>query len=162
MVIEHIMLGRRGVHTVASQHPGYVIIPGRKENDHCGVVGFKVKSNSATYIYYSLRSLQHRGQESAGIAAFDNKIVNIRGMGLVHEVFNVEYLKKLSAKVGIGHVRYSTAGGSTINNAQPILIHTFVGDIAIAHNGEISNAQELKNYLAVQGIQRDPILSFYS
>ncbi len=151
-VIELIMLGRRGVHTVVSQHPGYVIIPGRKRNDHCGVVGFKVRGNSAPYIYYSLRSLQHRGQESAGIAAYDNKIVNIRAMGLVHEVFNVEYLKKLSARVGIGHVRYSTAGGSTINNAQPMLIHTIVGDIAIAHNGEISNAQEIKNFLAGQGI----------
>ncbi len=151
-VIEPIMLGRRGVHTVVSRHPGYVTIPGRKRNEHCGVVGFKVKGNSAPYIYYSLRALQHRGQESAGIAAYDGKIINIRGMGLVHEVFNVDYLKKLSAKVGIGHVRYSTAGASTINNAQPILIHTIVGDIAIAHNGEIANAQELKNNLALQGI----------
>ncbi|MDP8011358.1 MAG: amidophosphoribosyltransferase [Thermoplasmata archaeon] len=133
-------------------HPEYAIIPGQRKNDHCGVVGFAGKSNVSLYLYYSLRALQHRGQESAGIAVFNNKIVVTRGMGLVNEVFSVDSLKKLNSNIGIGHVRYSTAGSSTINNAQPFLIHGSMGDMAIGHNGEISNAQDLKEFLEAQGI----------
>ena len=130
----------------------YVIMPGRRRNDHCGVVGFNGKVNISLYLYYALRALQHRGQESAGIGVFNNKIIVTRGMGLVNEIFNLDSLKKLNSNVGIGHVRYSTSGSSTINNAQPILIHGSAGDMAIGHNGEISNAGELKEFLESQGI----------
>ena len=80
------------------------------------------------------------------------EFVIIRGMGLVNEVFSVDSIKKLNSNVGIGHVRYSTAGSSTINNAQPFLIHGSVGDMAIGHNGEIANALDLKSFLEMQGI----------
>lgn len=132
--------------------PDYVIMPGQKGNDHCGVTAFSGKGNVSLYIYYALRALQHRGQESAGIGVFNGKIIVTRGMGLVNEIFSPESLKKLNSNVGIGHVRYSTAGSSTINNAQPILIHGSAGDMAIGHNGEISNASDLKEFLESQGI----------
>ncbi|MGC8663327.1 MAG: amidophosphoribosyltransferase [Thermoplasmata archaeon] len=127
-------------------------MPGQKRNDHCGVVGFAGKSNVSLYLYYSLRALQHRGQESSGIGVYNDRILVIRGMGLVNEVFSVDSIKKLNSNVGIGHVRYSTAGSSTINNAQPFLIHGSVGDMAIGHNGEIANALDLKGFLEMQGI----------
>lgn len=135
-----------------SQPPESAIMPGQKRNEYCGVCAFKGPANVSLFLYYSLRALQHRGQESAGIGVFSNKIIVTRGMGLVHEIFNVDTLKKLESNVGIGHVRYSTAGSSTINNAQPLLIHGSIGDLALGHNGEIANAQELKEFLESQGI----------
>ena len=134
------------------QHQGYVDMLGQKGNEKCGIAGFKVNGNATPLLYYSLRALQHRGQESAGIATYKNKIIAHRGMGLVNEVFTKENLEQLSSNVGIGHVRYSTAGSSTIMNSQPIVVHGIVGDMAIAHNGEIANAEELKEYLESQGI----------
>lgn len=131
---------------------GYADIPGRKGSEKCGVAGFKVRGKATPYLYYSLRALQHRGQESAGIAVFEGKIISHRGMGLVHEVITGEVIDRFSSGTGIGHVRYSTAGSSTILNSQPIVVHGQAGDMAIAHNGEISNAQELKKYLESQGI----------
>jgi len=128
-------------------------IIGPKGNEKCGVAGIRTKDfNSPLYLYYILRSLQHRGQESAGIAIFSEKMQIIKGMGLVHEVLNTETLKKLKSNGGIGHVRYSTAGASNISNAQPLFVHTNIGDISIAHNGEITNAQELRVMLENLGI----------
>ncbi len=128
-------------------------ITGQKGNEKCGVAGVRTKeNNSPLYLYYILRSLQHRGQESVGIAVFSEKIQIIKGMGLVHEILNPETLKKVKSNSGIGHVRYSTAGGSTISNAQPLFAHTNIGDIAIAHNGEITNAQELREMLESNGV----------
>lgn len=131
---------------------GYAVIPGRKGSEKCGVTGFKVKGNAIPYLYYSLRALQHRGQESAGIAIYRDRIISHRGMGLVHEVITRDVLDQFSSGTGIGHVRYSTAGSSTIMNSQPIVVHGQAGDMAIAHNGEISNAQDLKDYLENRGI----------
>ncbi|MGC8709176.1 MAG: amidophosphoribosyltransferase [Thermoplasmata archaeon] len=131
---------------------GYAVIPGRKGSEKCGVTGFKVKGNATPYLYYSLRALQHRGQESAGIAIYRDRIISHRGMGLVHEVITRDVLDQFSSGTGIGHVRYSTAGSSTVMNSQPIVVHGQAGDMAIAHNGEISNAQDLKDYLENRGI----------
>ena len=150
--IMHTIFVKRGVRTVVIPLQDSEAIVGRKNTEYCGIVGFKSYSNVAPLLYFGLRSLQHRGQESAGVSIYsDNKISTYKGMGLVHEVFTQNLLDSLSGNSGIGHVRYSTAGSSVISNAQPILIHTSAGDMAIAHNGEISNADELKERLEKAG-----------
>ncbi len=124
----------------------------RKRNEFCGVTGFSSNFNVSQPIYFSLRALQHRGQESAGIAVHDGeRIVAKRGMGLVHQIFNASDLQNLRGQVGIGHVRYSTTGGSVEENAQPIKIHTVEYEIAVAHNGEIVNVSKLKDFLGKLG-----------
>ncbi len=131
-----------GVHTLGR----------RKRNEFCGVVGFSSKNFVSHEIYFSLRALQHRGQESAGIAVHDGEHILIKkGMGLVHEVFRAEDLEKLRGNVGIGHVRYSTTGGSVKENAHPIRIYTMDHEIAVAHNGEIVNVEDLKKFLGKLG-----------
>ena len=128
------------------------ILGPRKRNEYCGVSGFVSDNEVSRFLYFSLRALQHRGQESAGIATYhDKKITLIRGMGLVHEVFDLEKLNKLKGNSGIGHVRYSTTGGSNIENAQPIYIYTPEHEISVAHNGEIVNVNELKEFLGKIG-----------
>lgn len=119
-------------------------------NESCGVVGISLRDRDVfPFLYYSLRALQHRGQESAGIAIYsDDGIKEHRGMGLVSQVFNRVYL---SGSIGIGHVRYSTQGSSTIKNAQPIVMHTKFGVLALAHNGEIVNARVLREKLTENG-----------
>ncbi len=124
----------------------------RRKNEFCGVAGFSSKYPVSRVLYFSLRSLQHRGQESAGIATFNgNKILVYKGMGLVHEVFNDQSLDYLVGNAGIGHVRYSTTGGSKEENAQPIHIYTVEHEIAVAHNGEIVNVDELRKFLGEMG-----------
>ncbi len=124
----------------------------RKRNEYCGVAGFSSSLDVSRFLYFSLRALQHRGQESAGIATYRNNTISVyKGMGLVHEVFNSSILDSLSSNVGIGHVRYSTMGGSKPENAQPIHIYTMEHEIAVAHNGEIVNVEELKNFLGSMG-----------
>ncbi|MEM0163311.1 MAG: amidophosphoribosyltransferase [Thermoplasmata archaeon] len=146
------MSTKRGAHTVAIPHQGSEAIIGRKSTEYCGVLGFKSHSSIVSSLYFGLRSLQHRGQESAGISLYNNnKVYTYKGMGLVHEVFTRNLLDSLSGNSGIGHVRYSTAGSSIISNAQPIMIHTAMGDMAIAHNGEISNAADVREYLERAG-----------
>ncbi len=149
----HIISTKRGAHTVAIPHQDSEAIIGRKSTEYCGVVGFKSHSSVVSLLYFGLRSLQHRGQESAGISVYNdnNKVSTYKGMGLVHEVFTKNILDSLSGNSGIGHVRYSTAGSSVISNAQPIMIHTAIGDMAIAHNGEISNAADVREYLEKAG-----------
>ncbi len=106
----------------------------------------------APYIYYALYALQHRGQESAGIATFDGKRAHIiKEMGLVSKVFNTKRLSKLSGPLGVGHVRYSTTGTSRIENSQPLLINYKDGAIAIAHNGNLVNSKELRADLEAEG-----------
>jgi amidophosphoribosyltransferase len=108
---------------------------------HCGIVGAIAKGNDvASDLFYGLRVLQHRGQESAGLAVHNGQIQAKKGMGLVHEVFNEEDLERLKGPVGIGHIRYSTEGASALENAQPIVASSIAGDIALAHNGEVVNA----------------------
>lgn len=102
-------------------------------------------------LYYALRVIQHRGQESAGIAVLNHTIRSMRGMGLVHEVFTPEKLQTLEGRVGIGHVRYSTTGSSSLENAQPVTVNSVIGDIALAHNGDIVNADTVREDLRAKG-----------
>ena len=120
--------------------------------DECGVVGIYGADNCAQLSYYALTSLQHRGQESAGIAVSDgNKISIHKDMGLVGEVFKSEHFEDLKGNIAIGHVRYATAGGRTIDNAQPFLNTFKYGSIALAHNGQLVNHAELKAELEDNG-----------
>ncbi len=122
-----------------------------RPREKCGIIGCAARTPVATDIYYGLRVLQHRGQESAGIAVFDGEMRAKRGMGLVHEVFSKEDLASLRGTAGIGHVRYSTSGSSVLENAQPIVARTSYGDVALAHNGDIVNADELREELSRKG-----------
>ena len=124
----------------------------------CGVFGIYDFSgeNVASTIYYGLFALQHRGQESCGIAVSDTKgpkgkVLSHKGMGLVNEVFDSESMEKLAGDIGVGHVRYSTAGGSTRENAQPLVLNYIKGTLALAHNGNLINAPELRDELAHDG-----------
>uniref|UniRef100_A0A7C3MAX5 Amidophosphoribosyltransferase n=2 Tax=Archaeoglobus fulgidus TaxID=2234 RepID=A0A7C3MAX5_ARCFL len=119
----------------------------------CGVVGLYHPDGELAprLAYYSLFSLQHRGQESAGIASFDNHIRQKKGMGLVTEVFSDEDFELLAGKSVIGHVRYSTTGKSKIENAQPFVVKSKAGYIAVAHNGNLVNYVELRNQLENEG-----------
>lgn len=122
-------------------------------HEECGVVAIWGDDNAAQLTYYGLHSLQHRGQEAAGIVVRNNKRkLNIhKGEGLVSEVFDKEKIKKLSGNAAIGHVRYSTAGGGGIMNVQPFLFRTLDGMMGIAHNGNIVNANSLKKELEENG-----------
>jgi amidophosphoribosyltransferase len=123
-----------------------------KFKDECGVFGIFGHPEAANMTYLGLYALQHRGQESAGIATSDMQQVRIsREMGYVADVFDGETLAKLPGPVAIGHVRYSTAGESKLLNAQPILIDCAHGQIALCHNGNIVNARELRDDLVRQG-----------
>lgn len=124
----------------------------------CGVFGIYDFSGNdvAPSIYYGLSALQHRGQESCGIAVSDTKgpkgnIDSHKGMGLVSEVFKEENLHSLHGNLGIGHVRYSTTGATTLANAQPLVLNYVKGTLALAHNGNLVNAQELRDHLEKNG-----------
>ena len=120
--------------------------------DECGVVGIYGAANCAQLTYYALTSLQHRGQESAGIAVSDGTKISIhKDMGLVGEVFKSEHFDDLKGNIAIGHVRYATAGGRTIDNAQPFLNSFKYGSIALAHNGQLVNHTELRAALEDNG-----------
>jgi len=116
--------------------------------EKCAVFGVKSNTDVFESIYYALHSMQHRGQESAGIAVCNDHIRIHKGMGLVTEVFENAYL---AGHHGIGHVRYSTTGGSRIENAQPFVINYLKGSFAIAHNGNIVNQEELRQRLESSG-----------
>lgn len=127
-------------------------------HEECGVFGiYDLNGNNiASTVYYGLFSLQHRGQESCGISVSDTngpkgKVDSCRGMGLVNEVFNSENLSKLQGDIGIGHVRYSTAGASTPDNIQPLVMNYVKGTLALAHNGNIVNVAELRKELEYTG-----------
>jgi amidophosphoribosyltransferase len=123
-----------------------------KFNDECGVFGIFGHPEAANMTYLGLYALQHRGQESAGIAASDRAHVRVsREMGYVADIFDAEELSHLKGPLAIGHVRYSTAGESKLSNAQPILIDCAHGQIAICHNGNLVNARELRDELVRQG-----------
>lgn len=121
----------------------------------CGVFGiYNFEADSpAKSVYYGLFALQHRGQESAGIAVSDGRdIRHYKGMGLVNQVFNEASLSGLTGHIAMGHVRYSTTGSSIIENAQPIVIDTRYGTLALAHNGNLINSSALRQDLKDQGI----------
>jgi amidophosphoribosyltransferase len=118
----------------------------------CGVFGIYGNSEAANLTYLGLHALQHRGQESAGIATSDGSQLSLhRGMGHVIDVFPPEQLKRLRGENAIGHVRYSTAGGSFLKNAQPIAVEYARGSIAIGHNGNLTNADLLREKLEARG-----------
>ena len=125
------------------------------EPDHpqeeCGVFAIASVANVSIDIFYALRVLQHRGQESAGIAIYNNGIKAIKGMGLAHQALKTDDVNNLKGQLGIGHVRYSTMGSSNLENAQPIVVSTNYGDIALAHNGEIVNAEKIMDELKKKG-----------
>jgi amidophosphoribosyltransferase len=121
-------------------------------NHCCGVFGIMGHSESARLAYLGLYALQHRGQESSGIATANLGAMFVeRGMGEVAEVFNSERLDRLPGRAAIGHVRYSTAGGSNLANAQPVRIESRRGAIALAHNGNLVNGIELRERLEQEG-----------
>lgn len=127
-------------------------------HEECGVFGiYDLDGNDvASTIYYGLFALQHRGQESCGIAVSDTfgpkgKVALSKGMGLVNEVFTDEELMKLRGNIGVGHTRYSTAGSSTRENAQPLVLNYVKGILGLAHNGNLINAPKLRRELEYSG-----------
>ncbi|MHB8157277.1 MAG: amidophosphoribosyltransferase [Desulfocucumaceae bacterium] len=124
-----------------------------KPREECGIFGIYAKNlDLARTTYYGLYALQHRGQESAGIAVSDGKRVLLhKGMGLVPEVFSPESLDKLKGNIAIGHVRYSTTGSSQPINAQPLVFRYAKGTLGLAHNGNITNIWDLRSQLTSTG-----------
>ncbi|MGE3277603.1 MAG: amidophosphoribosyltransferase [Vicinamibacterales bacterium] len=123
-----------------------------KFREECGVFGIYGHREAAKLAYLGLYALQHRGQESAGIAAADGeRVLAVRDMGYVNEIFDEPALESLTGTIAIGHTRYSTAGESKISNAQPILIDCVHGQVGICHNGNIVNANEIRQELVQQG-----------
>lgn len=118
----------------------------------CGIFGIWGHPEAANLSYLALHALQHRGQESAGIITTDGQRLYVhRAMGLVHDVFSQRELERLPGRAAIGHVRYSTAGESHIRNAQPLAVDYARGSIAVAHNGNLTNARELRQRLEERG-----------
>lgn len=131
---------------------------GDKLKEECGVFGVYDFDGGdvASTIYYGLLALQHRGQESCGIAVSDTngpkgKVLSSKDMGLVNEAFTPEQLEKLKGDIGVGHVRYSTAGSSTRENAQPLVLNYVKGTLGLAHNGNLINTPELRRELEYTG-----------
>jgi amidophosphoribosyltransferase len=123
--------------------------------DECGVVGVYApgKEDIARTVYFGLHSLQHRGQESAGIASNrKGKIQYYKEMGLVQEVFNDEIIGRLQGDISIGHVRYSTSGESHAANAMPLVVYHKGGRLALAHNGNLINAEALRDEMQDSGV----------
>ena len=138
------------------------------KNEECGIVGIALaRGNVALPLFYALYALQHRGQESAGIAVSGHtgvdkeeenetrectgEITLVKGMGFVYEVLNNHRLESQKGNIGIGHVRYSTTGASKVENAEPLLVNYQRGKIAIAHNGNLVNTGELRRELEREG-----------
>lgn len=133
-----------------------VLSSGLKEE--CGVFGIYDLDGGdvSTSIYYGLSALQHRGQESCGIAVSDTqgpkgRVHSFKGLGLVNEVFEESELEKLKGNIGVGHVRYSTSGSTTLENAQPLVLNYIKGSLALAHNGNLVNAYELREEMENEG-----------
>ena len=137
------------------------VVPKGRMSDHsgfrekCGVFGvYAPGEDVARLTFYGIYALQHRGQESAGIATADGKSIHVRlGMGLVSQVFDEDDLRHLPGHIAIGHTRYSTTGSSCLPNAQPILVGGAHGPLAVAHNGNLVNADVLRYTLEEMGFQ---------
>jgi len=129
-------------------------IGNRQLREACGVFGIYAPGEDvARLTFFGLYALQHRGQESAGIAVSDGRTVGIhKAMGLVSQVFTEDILRSLRGHLAIGHNRYSTTGSSSLRNAQPFLIETALGPLALAHNGNLTNAASLRRELLRRGV----------
>src|SRR5579862_8288031 len=125
--------------------------------EECGVLGVYAPEQEASRVaFFSLFALQHRGQESAGIAVSDGTRVRMhKGMGLVAHVFGPEQLAELPGHMAVGHTRYSTTGASVLRNAQPVYCQSLVGEIAVAHNGNLINTAELRKEMVRDGERFD-------
>src|SRR5688572_15472432 len=120
---------------------------------YCGVFGVYGHPNAAELTYYGLYALQHRGQESAGIVTCDGgRFREHKGMGLVSQIFSGDVLQKLPGTMAVGHTRYSTTGSSHIKNAQPLTVDCKRGQLAVAHNGNLTNASQLRDELEDKGL----------
>ncbi len=123
-----------------------------KLKEYCGIVGVYNKSEAANYVYLGLHALQHRGQEAAGIVSTDGgQFYEYKGYGLVNEVFNKNAISSLKGKIAVGHNRYSTFGDDSVANIQPLSAQFDMGKIAVAHNGNIVNANIIKTELVKDG-----------
>lgn len=121
-------------------------------HEECGVLGIYNVENAAQLTYYGLHSLQHRGQQGAGIAtSCDGHIARHRGRGLVIEVFNPENIAELKGNMAIGHVRMGDVKSPGIENIQPLLVRSHLGDFTVAHNGRIVNGDQLRMQLEFEG-----------
>jgi amidophosphoribosyltransferase len=130
----------------------YISSSSDKFHDECGVFGVYGHSEAANLTYLGLHALQHRGQEGAGICSSDSRQMYIeKSMGLVTDIFTEKRLKRLPGSIAIGHNRYSTAGTSSLKNVQPIMVNFSLGSLAIAHNGNLVTAFELRNSLEAEG-----------
>jgi len=128
------------------------MLPADKFHDECGVVAIYSNPEAEKLAYLGLHALQHRGQESAGIVTSNGMTLNMhKAMGLVADIFTEEELAKLHGTLAIGHTRYSTAGDSSLLNAQPIMVQSNKGMMALAHNGNLVNASELRGRMESQG-----------
>src|ERR1700674_3387605 len=127
-------------------------MPFDKFRDECGVVAIYSHLEAEKLVYLGLHALQHRGQESAGIVTSDGMALHMhKAMGLVADIFQEHVLAKLPGTLGIGHTRYSTAGDSALLNAQPIMVQSNKGMMALAPNGNLVNAHELRARMESQG-----------
>ncbi len=118
----------------------------------CGIFGITSHRDAASFTYLGLYALQHRGQESAGLVSWDGQRMHVeRGMGEVSDIFRPRVLKRLAGQGAIGHTRYSTAGKSVLADAQPIVVNTAMGPLAIVHNGNLTNGAEIRRQLEQEG-----------
>jgi amidophosphoribosyltransferase len=123
-----------------------------RPHEECGIFGIFGHPEASNLTYLGLYALQHRGQESAGIACSDGEVITFhKEMGLVADIFSEEVLSRLPGHIAIGHVRYSTTGGSDLKNAQPVVVDLNKGSVALAHNGNLVNAHVLRKTLEVEG-----------
>ena len=121
-------------------------------HEECGVFGVYHHPEAVSLAYFGLHALQHRGQEGAGIAASDGQTIRcVKGKGLLSEVFQNQDIRQLCGENSVGHVRYATAGGDELENVQPIVARAKIGCMAVAHNGQIVNADELRQELEENG-----------
>src|SRR3954468_19495139 len=129
-----------------------MFIDSDKFHEECGVMAIYAHPEASTLAYLGLHQLQHRGQESAGIASSDGSTIFVhKAMGLVMDIFNEQVLTQLPGSIAIGHNRYSTSGDSALLNAQPIMVQSNKGMIALAHNGNLTNAGEIRARMEAQG-----------
>ncbi|HUI42440.1 MAG TPA: amidophosphoribosyltransferase, partial [Terriglobia bacterium] len=134
------------------QHFPVHILADDKFRDHCGIFAVYGNDEAARLAYHGLYALQHRGQESAGIAVTDGNVITChKAMGHVADIFTERVLEELVGRAAIGHTRYSTAGDTILKNAQPLVVSCQKGQVALAHNGNLVNAAALRRELESRG-----------